>query len=459
VAPVNRIPPEILALIPDFWDKYYDDRDQDLVALTHVCRAWREVFISRSSLWINLDCQGEDQARTYLERSKSLPVNLSLDTTYRLTSYHPFFEIIPHAVGRLRSLYIEGPLEDLEHLTAHLSPPAPLLEKLSICGYHNDRPHIRPVLTPTLFNEDLSSLRSLYLEHVCTRLPWRNMANLTSLKLFHTSPDGLSIGELLDFFESAPRLRKVILFSATATSGAQNGRLVPLTCLGTMDIMGSGSASLLLDHLLIPAGADLTIEVDLPGPPVQGHPPRFLGNLRNLANFTDIHLHVLDYTQMLFSGPNGEIKMIPSSSRVHETCLILESLDHFDTSKVERLRIYYGYSPSSGPLYQALLPMKCLHTLALHHSVDLDIFIHALHPNMSSSGDVVCPKLGNLVIVFDEMRLDMKSIIGVVAARASRGAKLKLVRIIGPGKIEPTDVLELKKYVLDVVCGHEVEEG
>jgi hypothetical protein len=99
-----------------------------VITLTHVCRAWREVFTSRSSLWTNLNCENKDQAHVYLERSKSLPVNLSLNADDDLPSYHPFFEIIPRAVGRLGSLFIGVLPEDLQTITAHLSHPAPLLE-------------------------------------------------------------------------------------------------------------------------------------------------------------------------------------------------------------------------------------------------------------------------------------------------------------------------------------------
>jgi hypothetical protein len=190
VAPVNRIPSEILALIPDFWNKYYDGRDRDLVALTHVCRAWREVFISRSSLWTNLDCENKDQARVYLERSKSLPINLSLRLDDRLPFPPSLLQDHPPRYWTTQIPVHRGTAGNLQDIAGHLSRPAPLLEKLSIRGYYHDGSHLNPVLTPALFNGDLSSLRSLRLESVRTKLPWRNMVNLTSLKLFLTSPGG-----------------------------------------------------------------------------------------------------------------------------------------------------------------------------------------------------------------------------------------------------------------------------
>lgn len=48
LVPVNRIPPEVLSLISDYHSE--DEMDKDLVALTHVCRDWRDIFTCRSSL-------------------------------------------------------------------------------------------------------------------------------------------------------------------------------------------------------------------------------------------------------------------------------------------------------------------------------------------------------------------------------------------------------------------------
>ena len=135
---INQIPPEILTLIPDFWDatrKY-----QDLIALTPVCRAWRKAFISRSSLWTGFNLAGfnranADKTRVYLEHSKSSPINISLWLGKRsgLSPHDPFLQIAPHVIGRLKSLVIKG---NTHPITTHLSHPAPLLEYLSIHSTH-----------------------------------------------------------------------------------------------------------------------------------------------------------------------------------------------------------------------------------------------------------------------------------------------------------------------------------
>jgi hypothetical protein len=163
----------------------------------------------RSSLWTNLNCKNKDKALTYLERSKSLPVNLSLDAGGHLPSHHPFFGIIPYAIGRLRFLKIKGMLGFLKDIADHLSCPAPLLEELTILRACDLGTHHNPVLTPTLFDGDLSSLRTLSLSCVRTELPWRNMVNLRSFSLRYQLSDAVTVRQLLDFFEGTPHLREV----------------------------------------------------------------------------------------------------------------------------------------------------------------------------------------------------------------------------------------------------------
>jgi len=396
--------------------------------------------VSRPSLWTDFDCVSPDKTRVYLERSKSSPIDLWLYRGDDLYTRDPVLQVIPHAIGRLKSLRIDATTEYVEAISAHLSHPTPLLEKLSIFGGYN------PVLTPTLFNGDLSSLRRLHLEYVRTELPWRNMVNLTSFVLVHTA--SISVGQFLDFFESAPHLREIHLQSDTSTSRAQHGRLVSLACLKMMHT-GGCPYSLLFEHLLIPVGARLTMRMGPPSHSVEAVPPKFIDNLRNLSDFTSIRM---DHGRMEFSGPNGEVVMVP---QVYGTCLVFESLAPIDTSKTERLEIKCGEAPTSGPLSRALIPMNKLRTLILTRCKNLHNLIHALHPNMSSSEVVVCPRLEELVIDHWET-FAIENIVGMAAARASKGAELKTVRIIILlGAVYPQlDTSELEKHVSHVEFRH-----
>ena len=459
LAPISRIPPEIFVLVPDFWE--VGNRDEDVIALTHVCQTWRELFVPRPSLWVDFDCMSMDKTIVYLERSGSSPINLWLDGRDNRSPQYPFLHVVPHVVNRLKSLDINGKPETLQDFTTHLTRPAPLLESLSIHGGCESDPDRNPLLTTTLFNGDLHSLRELCLLSVRTMLPWRNMVNLTSFTLGHMLPADVSISQLLDFFEASPHLRDVRLYAATPTSGAQDGRLVSLACLESMDIIGDKPPSLLLDHLIIPVGARLTTQAASRGDRLDDHLPRSLDNLRNLSDFTEIHLCITKFSPLIrISGPNGQISMIPITPFSNTTRLVLGSLARFNTSKAEWLKIDYGDSPSSDRPYRALLPMKELRALMLYECATPDAFTHALDPNMNPSGVVACPKLEGLILVLRQNRetLDIKSVIKMAEARASRGAKLRSVRIVTHDESMQTDALELREHVLHVECGPEDDD-
>ena len=238
LTPIDRIPPEVLGLVPDYWNVPYGDKD--VIALTHVCRAWREIFISRSSLWTEFKCVDADKTRVYLERSNTSPINLWLDRDGTMSSCDPFFQIIPRVVSRLKSLTIKGKSGNVEDIAANPLHPAPLLERLEIDARTGWTGLRNPVLPTALFNGDLSSLRALRLQCVRTELPWRNMIDLTSFSLSDTWPVKISVRQFLDFFEDAPRLCNIYLDEVTPASGGQHGRLVSLACLERMKIMGVG---------------------------------------------------------------------------------------------------------------------------------------------------------------------------------------------------------------------------
>ena len=55
LAPINKLPPEILGMIP----KYEDDQTpKHLVAVSSVCSYWRNAFIAAPCLWTRLGGKG-----------------------------------------------------------------------------------------------------------------------------------------------------------------------------------------------------------------------------------------------------------------------------------------------------------------------------------------------------------------------------------------------------------------
>jgi hypothetical protein len=118
---------------------------------------------------------------------------------------------VPH-INRLGSLTISVPSNILSSLFNYFPFPAPLLEELKILLRLNC-PRSESVIPSIIFPDHLSPLRKLSLSNVVTDLPWRNLSNLTVFEFHHFSGmvDPLFMGQLLDFFESAPLLREIAL--------------------------------------------------------------------------------------------------------------------------------------------------------------------------------------------------------------------------------------------------------
>ena len=145
--------------------------------------------------------------------------------------------------------------------------------------------------------------------------------------------------------------------------------------------------------------------------------------------------------------------MITKIYGIDATGLILELLAQLGISRVERLKIHSGKSPSRDSSYQALLPMMA-RTYAASHSIDAKARRYSSAPWTPARvrrGVTVCPKFEELDIEHRD-GLHIKDIIGMAAARTSGGARLKSVRIFNQLGLENpwVHVLELRKHVLHV---------
>lgn len=152
--PANRLPPEILSLIPSSFQS-----KRDLVNATAVCRYWRNTLLSFPNLWRDVDCSGSRGAFRYymfrvcLERSWAVPLNV------RLASIKYLSDIAPH-IARFSTLKIELAVpERFGEIAAYFSRPAPILRELSISTIAPRNQDLS--IPPELFGGDFASLRTL----------------------------------------------------------------------------------------------------------------------------------------------------------------------------------------------------------------------------------------------------------------------------------------------------------
>ena len=453
-APVNRTPQEVLFLIPDHLEDY--NKDINLITLTHVCRSWRKIFVSRPSLWAKLNFKNVDKTRVYVERSRSAPLGISLSPFH---DEEALLLAIPY-IHRLKALSVYGePDEILPVLAEHFSRPFPLLDKLKICF----RPNWTSALPGGLFGGDLSSLRELALMGVITALPCRDLSNLTTFELHDVPEDKILLTQLLDFFESAPYLRHIQLhYSLPSFSNAPPERVVSLPHLKDLSINADQPHSI-LNHLSIPAGASLHLEFRLNGeyPPIPSYLPESSGSLHNLSHITAVNLSFdSDNMAMQFSGPSGNLDVFGEWRLEEEqpnvgTSLIMQSLSKLDILRTRWLVItlcrYWLYDPAQitkSTLYQTLHHMEDLRTLMLVVCENLP-FIHTLNPDKNPFKTVLCPRLEEIVLyIEDRDLLHVDELTKMAEERALRGAKLPAITIVDIDAFVPKkEVSRLRKHV------------
>lgn len=462
-APINRIPPEVLSLIPDHLCSCH--MDEGIIALTHVCQGWRELFISRSSLWTSLDCTNVGKTRVYIERSKTSPVGIHLEKSYSNAYRSDALLLAAAHINRLRSLTVCGSSGILPDLEKHFSCPAPLLRKLKI-NFDFDRSRA-PSFPMTLFNGDLSGLRDLSLVGLTTNLPWRNLANLTCFKLSHfpATVDPPFVTRLLDFLESAPLLSEIYLLqSIPISSNAPPERLISLPHLTNLTTISQLTQSALLNHLSIPKGALLVVEFGFSGTnsPIPDNLPKTLNNLNNLSHITEINMS-LDTTEkaVRLRGPSGELQMYGTWTAGNLSSHVLErrffrSLDKFNLSKVRSLVLTKFTAPSANEIqktsvFQTLLLMKDLRTLTLIKCNNL-AFIRALDPEENTSGTILCPDLQELTLYVTKLEwFYPEQLVEMAADRDLGQARLSSVTIVSLDEMcSKKEVFKLRKYVSDV---------
>jgi len=456
-APINRIPPGVLTLIPDYWEDYSDGA---LIGLTHVCRGWRELFVSRPSLWTRLDCTDVNKTRAYIERSKTSPLEICLrefDPEAFITD-GAILLAVPH-FGRLRTLSVFGvSIMDLASLVEYFSCSVPFLSRLEINFVCDEV----PVLPSTLFDGDLSSLRELDLVGVVTTLPWRGLSKLTTFNMCGVPEDNILLTQLLDFFESAPHLRHIRLGSIPTSDDAPTERVVSLPHLKDLNIVAQPAHSILLNHLSTPAGASLRLEFTYSGKesPIPSYLPNPLDRLHNISHITAVNLRLASERRSVrLSGPSGELYMVGRWTRGSDkpydgTGAFLRSLSRFDTSRTQWLTVtLYPFQPSNLPttgwsIYQTFRSMKDLRTLTLSRCNNL-AFILALDPSKNPSKTMLCPKLEEIVLYIerpDQFHVD--ELLSMVEERASGGVKLSTITIVSTEALAPTkEVFQLRNHV------------
>ena len=82
--------------------------DENLIALTHVCRGWRELLIARPWLWARLDCTNIAKTHAFIQRAKGSPLEISLCSHWGTAYLQKVFPLVIPKIMCFTSISIVG---------------------------------------------------------------------------------------------------------------------------------------------------------------------------------------------------------------------------------------------------------------------------------------------------------------------------------------------------------------
>jgi hypothetical protein len=265
-APINRLPPEVLARTLEFRKD-----DKDLISATHVCHQWRSALTSTPSLWTEAVFRNSNRVLAYLTRSGALPIDVSFIPTrvsFETWKFDPkdfYISQIPW-IDRMKSLDIGGDEEQIEAIVQRLCLPAPLLQHLKFDGRPN-RSLIWRSVGAVRFPRDFlggrtPSLQSLSFNSISPtpiiKLPLTNLTSFTWID----KDSKATVKDLLTLLTSAPLLEVLTIhLRIWSVSTAERTTVVTLNRLCELTWSNSGGTFSLASCLIAPELGSLSLRL------------------------------------------------------------------------------------------------------------------------------------------------------------------------------------------------------
>ena len=453
LAPINKLPPEILSQIPQFFSI------RNLIVATQVCRYWRTTFISCGPLWCNIDCERGPEALACLHRSKRSPIHVSVR---RIPDNEVLAKLSPHIV-RIKSLYLHSRWSVAQSVFARFTDPAPDLETLTIIC----RPSTAAAgpVPSTLLTGNLPKLWSLTIQGLASDLVHFVLPNLTYFELSNvTSPPlSMSLLNLLDFLERSPLLESVhVDFHGECLYDAPKKKIISLKALKTLNISGSGLVihgdDSLLARLELPRGVDATVMLlildgssNAIAHAIPPHPERlpFVSGIKHVRiGMASRHGRCI----FRFSGENGKLTVLARWLVTNPNLddLVMGSIQSFlplSTEGVEEFCIQGYHAPEDSylPALRAFESFPNLESITMVHCDNTALLRAIRHPTRH----LIVPKLRMIRTYLDPQReVSGEELMQLVAYRVSHGARLQELLIISPEVLVPvTEIMALKPHV------------
>ena len=153
---INRLPFELLvaitALTPD---------QSTIFRLATVCRHWHDALTGAATLWTSIDCRSESRTSILLQRSKSSPIDVTVDRSHYVLEA---VSLVASQTHRMGSIDVTLSYRELEDFYSLLNGPAPILEAMWMQGESYPCSTRSLPLYSSSFQGQFPALRTLCLE-------------------------------------------------------------------------------------------------------------------------------------------------------------------------------------------------------------------------------------------------------------------------------------------------------
>jgi hypothetical protein len=445
LAPVNKLPPEILGMIPTYQE---EPTPEDLVAISSVCSYWRSTFLANPSLWTKLDGKGIEKTRAWVKRSRALPIQLQVEDS-------PDPEVIEFLGAHSSRLEVvdlpkleaqDLPLFTLGHLS-RLVRPTPLLR--DICIETSDPGTFD---TPMTIGGEFPSLEVLRLLGFSVSIVNLSAPNLRKLLLTGTH----DLARILDLLDSLPLLECLALrLDLQQRIPSDIGRKVVLGKLFQASFFHHGFE--ILQHLSLPAGSDIKMIEEVPVHHLDGttnHYTRFLSrvldDLPMCHQIDSISFHTMRGCRiLLLSGPKGGLELVTPEIGDTTACItLLKLFARHSTETLQDLAISNVYTPLSNVhiISDFIKSLVGLRSLVMHQSFASRCLL--------ALGTTHCLRLQNIHIQRPSPWLpDYPGLKKFVQDRSEAGIPIqRLLAVNGfPAPLDAEEMAALRKYVECVV--------
>ena len=416
------------------------------IVVTHVCKHWRETALAFPALWSVIDSDSALTALAFLDRSAASRLSVFLRDAAYGSRYSPslerarFMQSVAQHSPRFVELHIQPQFRYGAKILSALQYPVPELRALSIMlNLGKDEPQELPVL----FSGRMPKLERLTLANFTSWSGNSFGSNLTHLCLLDQHPRArMDMLEFLDFLESCPHLKELVLIEAGPTTRVgeepDSARLVVLDDLELLHVGGWPTPqciSRFLSHLVIPSTTKVHLWAEClfsRGEIFSSLLPSNLTYLRAFQNLKAVHCTFRpsrrDFPQLV-SVQDGVLVFFSYFGGSTPPAMMRSVFDTLDVRAIEELTIGVDCTPElpAADWCAILDSMPRLHRLNVLRRPSRPL-LSALRC-ADTAGKLPCPALSTLSISDDHM-LSSIALYLLAEDRAAAGAPLQKLEVI-----------------------------